>query len=65
MRCDSHVLNLIVQDGFLVMKGIIDNIRDSVKYIRSLESREELFETMVEKLGMKCKKKPLLDVKDT
>jgi hypothetical protein len=47
------------------MKGIIDNIRDSVKYIRSLESGEELFETMAEKIGIKCKKKPSLDVKHT
>jgi hypothetical protein len=43
------------------MKGTIDNIRGSVKYIRSSESREEFFEAVVEKLGIKCKNKPLLD----
>jgi hypothetical protein len=44
VRCGAQVLNLIVQDGLSVMKGSIDNIRDSVKYVKSSQSREELFE---------------------
>jgi hypothetical protein len=44
------------------MDGIIDNIRGTVKYIESSQVREKLFENVVEKLGIKCKMKPLLDV---
>jgi uncharacterized protein YjcR len=40
------------------MDGIIDNIRGTVKYIESSQVREKLFENVVEKLGIKCKKKP-------
>nr|XP_051202170.1 zinc finger BED domain-containing protein RICESLEEPER 2-like [Lolium perenne] len=44
------------------MGGIIDSIRESVKYIRSSQAREELFDFVVEKLGIECTKKPSLDV---
>jgi uncharacterized UPF0160 family protein len=44
------------------MGGIIDSIGESVKYIRSSQAREELFDSVVEKLGIECTKKPSLDV---
>jgi hypothetical protein len=62
VRCGAHVLNLIVQDGLSVMKGSIDNIRHSVKYVKSSQSREELFEDIVQQLGIICEKEPSLDI---
>jgi hypothetical protein len=42
-RCATHVLNIIVQDGLRVLKTVINNIRESVKYVRSSQQRYEKF----------------------
>lgn len=44
------------------MKGSIDKIRDSVKYVRSSQTREQLFEDIVTQLGISCEKEPSLDI---
>jgi hypothetical protein len=44
------------------MKSVVDNIRESVKYIRSSQFRKEQFAKMVAKVGIKCKHQPSLDV---
>jgi hypothetical protein len=62
IRCAAHVLNLIVQDGLFVMKGSIDKIRESVKYIKSSQTREELFQDIVKQLGIVCEKEPSIDI---
>ena len=62
IRCAADMLNLIVQDGLEVMKSVVDNIRESVKYITSSQSRKEQFANMVEQVGISCKYQPTLDV---
>uniref|UniRef100_A0A0A9DMG4 hAT-like transposase RNase-H fold domain-containing protein n=1 Tax=Arundo donax TaxID=35708 RepID=A0A0A9DMG4_ARUDO len=39
-RCAAHVINLIVKDGLKLVEPIVENIRESVKYIRSSQSRK-------------------------
>ena len=47
IRCAAHVLNLVVQDGLLVMEGSIHMIRESVKYVKSSQTREQMFEGII------------------
>ena len=46
------MLNLIVQDGLKAMMTVIDNIRDSVKYIKSSQYRKKQFVEVVSQEGI-------------
>ncbi len=60
-RCAAHVINLVCQAGLNFLDPMISKIRDSVKYIRSSQTRKEKFEEIVEQLGISCGKSPSLD----
>jgi hypothetical protein len=62
VRCAAHVINLIVKDGLQQIDGVIENIRDSVKYIKGSPSRNEKFEEIIADLGINCGSRPSLDV---
>ena len=62
VRCAAHVLNLIVKDGLQVVEGVIDNVRESVKYLKGSQSRKEKFEEIIAEMGISSKKRPSLDV---
>ena len=42
IRCSTHILNLIVQDGLKVVSDTLHKIRQSVHYVRASESRMKL-----------------------
>ena len=52
IRCACHVLNLIVQDGLTAMKCVVDNIRESVKYVKSSQTRLDSFKGVVARVGI-------------
>nr|XP_051211316.1 zinc finger BED domain-containing protein RICESLEEPER 2-like [Lolium perenne] len=54
IRCACHVFNLIVQDGLTAVKSAIDNIRESVKYVKSSQTRLDNFNEVVARVGVSC-----------
>jgi len=58
VRCGAHVINLVVQYGLRKISGIVSNIRESLKYIKSSQARREKFEEIVVQMGISLEKQP-------
>lgn len=43
LRCCAHILNLIVQDGLKRIDYSVENIRDTVKYVKASQMRKQKF----------------------
>lgn len=52
IRCVAHILNLIVQDDLSVIGEALEKIRETVKFVKSSESREKMFVACVETVGI-------------
>ncbi|KAD4585339.1 hypothetical protein E3N88_22940 [Mikania micrantha] len=62
LRCNAHIINLVVKEGLEEQVDSISRIRNAVRYIRSSPSRYQSFKESVEKENIDCKRKPCLDV---
>uniref|UniRef100_A0A0R0KPL8 HAT C-terminal dimerisation domain-containing protein n=1 Tax=Glycine max TaxID=3847 RepID=A0A0R0KPL8_SOYBN len=51
IRCCAHILNLIVQEGLKVAGLAVNKIRESIKYVKGLEGRMQVFKACVAKVG--------------
>ncbi|XP_031120389.1 zinc finger BED domain-containing protein RICESLEEPER 2-like [Ipomoea triloba] len=56
IRCCAHILNILVQDGLSEIKSIIENVRDSVKYISASPQRLHSFNEICKQLQVPSKK---------
>ena len=56
MRCVTHILNLIVQDGLYLIGDGIERIRDSVIYWTGSPKRRQEFEENIRQLRVQCTK---------
>jgi hypothetical protein len=62
MRCATHILNLIVNDGLKELEDSICNVRNAVKFVRSSPSKMAKFKRCIERLDIRSKKMVCLDV---
>ena len=60
--CAAHVLNLIVINCLEVIDGVINDIRESVKYIKGSTSIKEKFDEVIVVMGIDCGSRPTLNV---
>ena len=49
VKCNAHILNLIVRKGLVEMDETIVKVRKSVRYVRSSPQRQSTFKLCVEK----------------
>uniref|UniRef100_A0ACD5UXU7 Uncharacterized protein n=1 Tax=Avena sativa TaxID=4498 RepID=A0ACD5UXU7_AVESA len=62
-RCSLHVFNIIAQDGLREIKPVVNNIRESVKFVRSSQGRVEEFLEVIVQEGLAGRyKRPTVDV---
>ncbi|XP_059658631.1 zinc finger BED domain-containing protein RICESLEEPER 2-like [Cornus florida] len=61
VRCCAHILNLMVQDGLSEIQNVIENVRESVKYLKASEARLLKFSEIVKQLQLPSRKL-ILDV---
>jgi hypothetical protein len=56
IRCCAHILNLIVQYGLKAIDSALQNIRDSVKYVRGSQLRKQNFLQAMNQMSLDSKK---------
>ncbi|KAL4649293.1 hypothetical protein ACB092_01G004900 [Castanea dentata] len=56
VRCCAHIINLLVQDGLSEIEKVIENVRESVKYLIASEARFIKFGEIAKQLQLPSKK---------
>ncbi|KAA8515070.1 hypothetical protein F0562_018143 [Nyssa sinensis] len=56
VHCCAHIINLLVQDGIKEVKGIVDIVREGVKYLITSDSRMIQFSDIAKQLQLSSKK---------
>ncbi|CAA7042097.1 unnamed protein product [Microthlaspi erraticum] len=62
VRCSAHILNLIVKEGLLLIGDLLENIRNSVKFVKASGARIDSFAAYSKSLKIDMKAGLSLDV---
>ena len=62
VHCAAHVLNIIVKNYLEVIDGVINDIKESVKYIKNSTSTMDKFEEIIVEMGIDSVSRPTLNV---
>ncbi|XP_050908656.1 zinc finger BED domain-containing protein RICESLEEPER 1-like [Lathyrus oleraceus] len=62
MRCSTHILNLVVNEGLKDKHLSVTSVRDAVRFVKSSPHRATKFKECIEFAGITCKKLVCLDV---
>ncbi|XP_050877129.1 zinc finger BED domain-containing protein RICESLEEPER 2-like [Lathyrus oleraceus] len=62
MRCSTHILNLVVNEGLKDKHLSVTSVRDAVRFVKSSPHRATKFKECVEFARITCKKLVCLDV---
>ncbi|XP_042483827.1 zinc finger BED domain-containing protein RICESLEEPER 1-like isoform X1 [Macadamia integrifolia] len=61
VRCAAHILNLIVQDALDALRDVTEKIRESIRYVKSSQARQEKFNEIAQQIRVYSQKSLCID----